>query len=142
MQNPPKRKDSYLCSEGGDMDNINLKVKLYLENEQDKFMGIGVLWILQKVETCGSLRAATEEMGISYSKAFRMIENLESSVGVPVLERRKGGMQRSGAKLTPFGKAFIALYDDFQKNCKALLEKPFEKFSDELSALVSEHAKA
>ena len=31
------------------MDKINLKVKLYLENEQDKFMGIGVLWLLQKV---------------------------------------------------------------------------------------------
>ena len=124
------------------MDNINLKVKLYLENEQGKFMGIGVLWLLQKVEACGSLRAAATEMEISYSKAFRMIENLESSVGVAVLERRKGGMQRSGAKLTPFGKTFIALYDDFQKNCKALLEKPFEKFSGQLSALVSEYSKA
>ena len=124
------------------MDNINLKVKLYLENEQEKFMGIGVLWILQRIEDCGSLRAAATDMGISYSKAFRMIETLESTIGVPVLERRKGGMQRSGAKLTPFGKAFIALYDDFQKNCKVLLEKPFEKFSEELSALVSEHSKA
>ena len=124
------------------MDNINLKVKLYLENDQKKFMGIGVLWILQRIEDCGSLRAAATDMGISYSKAFRMIETLESTIGVPVLERHKGGMQRSGANLTPFGKAFIALYDDFQKNCKVLLEKPFEKFSEELSALVSEHGKA
>lgn len=124
------------------MDNINLKVKLYLENDQKKFMGIGVLWILQRIEDCGSLRAAATDMGISYSKAFRMIETLESTICVPVLERHKGGMQRSGAKLTPFGKAFIALYDDFQKNCKVLLEKPFEKFTEELSSLVSKHGKA
>ena len=124
------------------MDNINLKVKLYLENDQEKFMGIGVLWLLQRIESCGSLRAAAADMGVSYSKAFRMIETLESTIGVTVLERRKGGMQRSGAKLTPFGKAFISLYDDFQKNCKVLLEKPFEKFSEELSALVAEHSEA
>ena len=122
------------------MDNINLKVKLYLEDEQDKFMGIGVLWILQRVPVCGSLRAAAAEMGISYSKAFRMIEKLESTLGKPVLERPRGGMQRNGAKLTPFGQEFILLYDDFQRTCKSLMEEPFRKFTDELSGLVSKYA--
>ena len=122
------------------MDNINLKVKLYLENEHDKFMGIGVLWVLQRVSSCGSLRAAAAEMGISYSKAFRMVDTLEKTLGVPVLERHRGGMQRSGAKLTPFGQAFILLYDDFQRKCKTLMDEPFEKFSKELSLLVLEHS--
>ncbi len=122
------------------MDTINLKVKLYLENEQDKFMGIGVLWLLQKISSCGSLRSAAAELGISYSKAFRMIENLESSLGVAVLERHRGGMQRAGASLTPFGQAYILLYDDFQKKCKSLMEEPFEKFSKELSELVSKNS--
>ena len=122
------------------MDNINLKVKLYLEDEQEKFMGIGVLWILQRVPVCGSLRAAAAEMGISYSKAFRMIEKLESTLWKPVLERHRGGMQRNGAKLTPFGQEFILLYDDFQRTCKSLMEEPFRKFSDELSSLVFKHA--
>ena len=122
------------------MDNIKLKVKLYLENEHDKFMGIGVLWVLQRVSSCGSLRAAAAEMGISYSKAFRMVDTLEKTLGVPVLERHRGGMQRSGAKLTPFGQAFILLYDDFQRKCKTLMDEPFEKFSKELSLLVFEHS--
>ena len=122
------------------MDNINLQVKLYLENEHEKFMGIGVLWVLQRVSSCGSLRAAAAEMGISYSKAFRMVDTLEKTLGVPVLERHRGGMQRSGAKLTPFGQAFILLYDDFQRKCKTLMDEPFEKFSKELSLLVFEHS--
>ena len=29
------------------MSDYNLKVKLYVENEDDKFMGIGVLWLLK-----------------------------------------------------------------------------------------------
>ena len=122
------------------MDKINLKVKLYLENEQDKFMGIGVLWLLQKVQQCGSLRAAALDLGISYSKAFRMVENLESSLGKAVISRKKGGMQRSGASLTPFGQEFIVLYDKFQRKCKTLMEEPFEEFTKELKTLISNHS--
>ena len=118
------------------MDNVNLKVKLYLEGNGDKFMGIGVLWLLEQVKSCGSLRSAAEEMGISYSKAFRMVRNLEAAIGVDVLERRRGGMERSGAKLTPFGEEFIVLYDSFQKECKNLLDKPFSEFSEKLDSLI------
>ncbi len=118
------------------MDAMNLKVKLYLENENDKFMGIGVLWLLQKVKECRSLREAAAEMGISYSKAFRMVKNLESALGEDVLERRRGGSDRSGASLTPFGEEFIILYDEFQKKCKGLLKEPFSEFSDKLNELL------
>ncbi len=119
------------------MDKVNLKVKLYLENEQDKFMGIGVLWLLQGIRDCGSLRSAAAKLGISYSKAFRMVENLEASLGVEVLQRRRGGMQRSGASLTAFGEEFIKLYDEFQRECKGLMEKPFSEFSEKLDQMVA-----
>ncbi len=120
------------------MDDYSLKVKLYLEDAQEKFMGIGVLWLLQKVEECGSLRSAAINLGISYSKAFKMVENLESSLGQNVLERKRGGSCRVGATLTPFGLQFVALYDAFQKQCKQLLKEPFESFMKNLSALKEE----
>ncbi len=118
------------------MDNVNLKVKLYLESDKGKFMGIGVLWLLEKVKACGSLRSAASELGISYSKAFRMVQNLETELGVEVLERKRGGMQRSGASLTRFGEDFICLYDTFQRECKVLLDKPFYDFSNKLDSLL------
>lgn len=117
------------------MSNYNLKVKLYIENEEDKFMGIGVLWLLQRIEKCGSLRAAAIDLGISYSKAFKMIENLEKSLGQEVLSRRRGGASRTGASITPFGFAFMNLYDDFQRECKALLDAPFEDFCRKLEKM-------
>ena len=118
------------------MDNLSLKVKLYLEDKDGKFMGIGVLWLLEKVRSCGSLRSAAEEMDISYSKAFRMVRNLETALGKDVLERRRGGAERSGARLTQFGEQFIALYDGFQKECKDLLDKPFAEFSGKLESMI------
>lgn len=117
------------------MDGYSLKVKLYLEDSQEKFMGIGVLWLLQKIEECGSLRSAAINLGISYSKAFKMVENLESALGQRVLERKRGGSCRIGASLTPFGVQFVSLYDGFQKQCKDLLKEPFDDFMKNLTVL-------
>lgn len=115
--------------------DVNLKIKLYLEDERGKFMGIGVLWLLQALEKEKSLRAAASDMGISYSKAYNMIANLEKATGHSVIERRRGGHERTGAALTDFGKDFIKLYDAFQSRCKKLLEEPFEDFRNQLGKL-------
>lgn len=115
--------------------NMNLKVKLYLENDNEKFMGIGVLWLLQKVNETNSLRKAACELGISYSKAFNMIKNLEASLGNDVLERRRGGQKREGSVLTPFALEFAKLYDSFQSECKDLLDKPYKKFCASLEKI-------
>ena len=121
------------------MDDINLKVKLYIQNGKEKFMGIGVLWVLQKTKEMGSLRAASADLGISYSKVYRMIVNLEKNLGAKVVDRRKGGSDRSGATLTEFGERFADMYDSFQRQCKALLDKPFEEFTVQMHDLISEY---
>lgn len=121
------------------MEDINLKVKLYVQNGKEKFMGIGVLWVLQKTRELGSLRAAASDLGISYSKVYRMIVNLEDNLGVKVVDRKKGGSDRSGATLTEFGERFADVYDCFQKECKALLNEPFVKFTEEMNGLIDSY---
>lgn len=121
------------------MEDINLKVKLYVQNGKEKFMGIGVLWVLQKTRELGSLRATASDLGISYSKVYRMIVNLEDNLGVKVVDRKKGGSDRSGATLTEFGERFADVYDRFQKECKALLNEPFVKFTEEMNGLIDSY---
>ena len=121
------------------MEEISLKLKIYLEDSHDKFMGIGVLWLLRKMEENMSLRAAAGELGISYSKAFRMIENLENALGMKVLDRKKGGSSRGGASVTEFGRAFIALYDDFQRECKELIRPRYDRFCSDLRETIERY---
>ena len=124
------------------MDDINLKVKLYIQNGKEKFMGIGVLWVLQKTKELKSLRAAATDLGIAYSKVYKMMVNLEKNLGVKVLDRRKGGSDRNGATLTEFGEKFAEMYDSFQQQCKALLDKPFEEFTAKMHGLIGEYREA
>lgn len=116
--------------------DCNLKVKLYLEDDSGKFMGIGVLWLLKAIEKSGSLRSAASELGISYSKAYGMVDNLEKALDQKMIERKKGGQDRLGASLTPFAKEFITLYDDFQSDCKHLLDRPFASFKKKFDRLL------
>lgn len=99
-------------------------------------MGIGVLWLLQQVHVQKSLRQAASVLGISYSKAFSMIRNLEKSLGVAVLDRRKGGSARDGATLTEFGVRFIERYASFEQDAKQQLQQSYEQFRTQLAELL------
>ncbi len=119
---------------------MELKAKLYLIDEEgNKFMGIGVLWLLQHIRQYKSLRKGSSVLGISYSKAFSMVRNLEKSLGVAILDRKKGGANRDGATLTGFGEKFIELYETFEQEAKRTLDKPYEQFRDNLVLLFDEN---
>ena len=95
---------------------MEIMAKLYLvTSEGQKFMGIGVLWLLEQLRVENSLRSAALKLGISYSKAFAMVKNLEEYLGDAVIERKRGGAKREGACLTPFGEQFLTLYNQFQR---------------------------
>jgi molybdate transport system regulatory protein len=118
---------------------MDVKAKLYLvDGEGQKFMGIGVLWLLKQIEVTGSLRGAAASMEISYSKAYAMIRNLENQIGISVIERRRGGAEHAGSSLTKFGQQFIGLYDNFQSTAKMMLVEPFKDFSRDLQDLICE----
>ena len=118
---------------------MELSTKLYiLSDDGQKFMGAGVLWLLERVEETGSLLSASRSMGLSYTKARAMLEALEENLGRNVLDRKKGGAERSGATLTPFAKEYISLYRDFQSEVKADAQKKFEAFSSSVSKLMEE----
>jgi molybdate transport system regulatory protein len=120
---------------------MEIKAKLYLVTpEGQKFMGIGVMWLLEQLRSAPSLRSAALSLGISYSKAFAMIKNLEEYLGVAVIERKRGGSKREGACLTEFGQKFLSLYDNFQTLAKECLIDPFSTFSRELKELTKEYS--
>lgn len=114
---------------------MNVNSKIYLEKDGTKFMGIGVLWLLENIKNNGSLRAASLEMGISYTKAYGMISGLEKALGKQIVIRKKGGSGREGLSLTDFALEFMNLYDSFQKECKNTIENSFSGFMEKLNKL-------
>lgn len=119
---------------------MELKVKIYLTDDEGvKFMGIGVIWLLEEIERAGSLRKAAMNLGISYTKSYAMLSRAEENLSFPLVERRRGGSSHEGAVLTEQAKEFIKLYRAFQSKAKERVAKEYEDFVASLSCLHKEN---
>lgn len=65
-------------------------IKLSLHNPQaqhDSVFGPGIVALCKGVRDTGSLNAAAKHMGMAYSKAWRILKDTESALGVQLLVR-------------------------------------------------------
>lgn len=119
---------------------MELKEKLYLVDDQgEKFMGAGVLWLLEAIARSKSLREAAKDMGLSYSKAYNMITKLEANLGHEIISRRHGGASREGAALTPYALSLIEIYKSFQGRMKVHANEEYKVFEKDLNRLEEEY---
>ena len=102
--------------------------KLWLEKDGEKVFGRGPAQLLQKVEELGSLRQAALALDMSYTKAWRLIGNLESALGIPVLDKRIGGPDGGSSRLTPEAKALMARYARMEQEIEAAADAIFKKY--------------
>ena len=75
-------------------------------------LGPGKIQLLKAVAEGQSIAAAARTLGMSYRKAWGLIDELNALTGSPVVETRSGGADRGGAVLTDAGEALIAAYDE------------------------------
>lgn len=88
----------------------DLRIRFY---QTERCFGPGVAELMHGVETKGSIRAACREMGMAYSKAWKIINRAEQDLGFLLIQRESGGKAGGGAVLTPAGKDFLQRYDAF-----------------------------
>ena len=105
---------------------MKVAYKVWIDNDGKAF-GEGPYLVLRQIEKTGSLHQAAMNLGISYRKAWLMIQGVEEHLGFPVLERKVGGVSGGGSVITPKGMEFLANYEAFRKDVKKALEKTFEK---------------
>ena len=73
-------------------------------------IGPGKADLLAALADTGSISAAARAMGMSYKKAWYLIDEMNRVLRDPVVHTEKGGRGRGGATLTPMGEQVLALY--------------------------------
>ena len=81
---------------------MKITVKLTIINDE-KFFGPGTLELLKNVVKTGSLLTAAEEMGLSYSKARKMIKTFRLETGEKAIISQAGGAGGGSGILSPPG---------------------------------------
>ena len=83
-------------------------IRLFLGGEA--MLGPGKAALLEGIARTGSISAAGREMGMSYKRAWMLVESLNAMFRVPLVERARGGAGGGGAALTETGRQVLALY--------------------------------
>lgn len=101
---------------------------IFLDDDGEKFFGEGPCRLLHAVEETGSLRAAAFSMGMAYTKALKLINTAETSLGYPLTTRSTGGKSGGGTALTPQGKAWLMQYEAYRDACVQANRKLYKEY--------------
>lgn len=110
----------------GVLEPVYPEMRVYLAGSR-RFFGPGPCLLLSLVGETGSLQEACAQMGVSYSKGWHMIENIEDQIGEKVVERRRGGKNGGQSSLTEAGQALIMRFRAFSADCQLAMEELFLK---------------
>ena len=102
-------------------------VKVRVFNNELAF-GKGVAELMELTERFGSLRAAYQSMGMSSSKAWKILRRAERDIGHKLIEATAGGAHGGSAVLTEEGKTLLAAYSAFDREVQEQAEKSFAKY--------------
>lgn len=103
---------------------MRAQVELRLVSEAgDRAFGPGPWDLLRRVRDTHSLSAAASSAGMSYSKALRIVRTAEEGLGVRLLDRRIGGADGGGSRLTPDAEDILERYEVWDREVRAMGER-------------------
>ncbi|SDK16997.1 winged helix-turn-helix domain-containing protein [Natronincola ferrireducens] len=107
---------------------MEYKFRIWLTQNNNKVFGEGPLKLLKKIEELGSLRQAAISMEMSYSKAWKIIKNIEEELQIPILERHIGGKKGGGSTITKEARDFIHKYEVLKSKIETMIQKEIQSF--------------
>lgn len=103
-------------------------LKLRIMSGDDLAMGPGKADLLEEIQKTGSIAAAGRAMGMSYKRAWNLVEVMNKCFSEPLIEKSKGGASKGGAIVTPLGIKVIEHYRSLQNIASNAVEKEIASF--------------
>lgn len=90
-----------------------LRIRLMLKDTIA--LGPGKTSLLRAVAETGSITAAAKAMGMSYRRAWMLIDDMNRCFKQPLVETAKGGARGGGASVSDFGRDVLGRYLAIEK---------------------------
>ena len=82
---------------------INVRFRLRLYRGEGVAIGPGKVALLEAITATGSISAAARSLGMSYRRAWLLVDELNRALKKPAVVAGAGGRHGGGAALTPLG---------------------------------------
>ncbi len=104
---------------------LNIRSKIWIEIDGEPVFGRGRRFLLEAIDTHGSINRAAQEVDISFRKAWGYIKAMEDRMGVKLIERRTGGKNGGGAMLTDEARDLLKKYEALETGIQEIVDKRF-----------------
>ena len=89
------------------------------------YMGPGRADLMQLIAVTGSISEAAKRMGMSYKRAWGLVQALNEGFGALLIETARGGKEQ-GASLTDVGREVLERYRGMQEATKKAIARDVE----------------
>jgi len=105
------------------MSHYLVESRIWVGSNSGVLLGEGRIELLQLIGEHGSISTAAKTMGMSYKKAWRLIDDMNKNAPNPLVEQKVGGKGGGGTSLSPAGENAIKVYQKLKKKHAAFLKK-------------------
>ena len=95
-------------------------VRFRIDFAEHTSVGPGKICLLEAIRDSGSLSQGARNIGMSYRRAWLLVESLKQSFREPVTMASTGGKDGGGMLVTEFGDALIKSYRELERDFAAL----------------------
>jgi len=92
-------------------------------------IGPGKAELLRLIESTGSISAAAREMGMSYRRAWTLVETMNTAFREPLVAAATGGKGGGGATVTDFGREALKSYSAMEEKAAASVTTEMDAFT-------------
>jgi len=95
-------------------------------------MGPGKAQLVALIDSTGSISAAARELGMSYRRAWQLVDAVNASFKEPVVLTAVGGKRGGGAVVTDYGRALVAQFRAMEDRASAAIAADVARFNAQL----------
>ena len=92
------------------------EVRFRIDFARNSSVGPGKIRLLEAIRDSGSLSQGARNIGMSYRRAWLLVESLKKSFRKPVTAASTGGKDGGGMQVTEFGDALIKNYRELERD--------------------------
>ncbi|WP_322062800.1 winged helix-turn-helix domain-containing protein [Paraburkholderia sp. J63] len=115
----PPQKDQTQPSVSTERKEPDVRFRMRVIQDGTIALGPGKVQLLEAVREHGSISAAARSLGMSYRRAWLLMDELNRALESPATVSEHGGQSGGGSTLTPVGEEIIRLYRGIEARAAA-----------------------